>query len=70
MMQGLTTVREARERAGLTQQALAHRAGISLRTLARIEAGADCNVGTLARIASALDVPPATLLAEPAEAAS
>lgn len=71
-MQVLTTsknVREAREAAGLTQQALASRAEIALRTLARIEAGEDCTVRTLARIALALGVPLASLV-DPGEVAS
>lgn len=72
-MQVLTTskiVRTARESAGLTQQALSTKAGIAMRTLARIEAGEDCTISTLARIASALDVPLADLVTEPTEAAS
>jgi transcriptional regulator with XRE-family HTH domain len=69
-VQVLTTskaVRAARESAGLTQQTLAHNAGIALRTLARIEAGEDCTLRTLARIAMALDVPLAKLVDLPGE---
>ena len=35
-------VREARKRAGLTQRALAQRAGVAQSTVARIESGARC----------------------------
>lgn len=66
-----TSVRRARLAAGLSQQTLATQAGISLRTLARIERGEDTLVGTLTAIADALGVPVADLLApvEPSEAA-
>jgi transcriptional regulator with XRE-family HTH domain len=73
-MQSLTSVAVRREReiAGLSQQVLATKAGISLRTLSRIEAGEDCTVSTLEALAGALDLSPAALLAEPepTEAAS
>lgn len=72
-MQALATatrVRAQREAAGLTQQTLATRAQISLRTLSRIEGGEDCTVSTLARIAKALDIPLGQLVDEPSEAAS
>lgn len=49
-------VREARQQAGLTQQTLAERAGLALKTLSRIENGEDMNLSTLAAIAAALDV--------------
>jgi transcriptional regulator with XRE-family HTH domain len=65
MVQVLATsklVKAEREAAGLTQQALATTAGISMRTLARIEAGEDCNVSTLAALADALDIPVARLI--------
>lgn len=47
-------VRAVREAAGMTQQTLATRAGISLRTLSRIEAGEDSTLGTIDAIANAL----------------
>lgn len=59
-VQVLTTskaVKDERVAVGMTQQALATKADIALRTLARIEAGEDCNISTLARIAVALDIP-------------
>lgn len=70
-----TVLREARQRAGLSQQALAHGAGLSLRTITRIEAGGvDCTVATLTKIAGVLGVTVTDLLTptdeEPAEAAS
>lgn len=49
--------------AGLTQQTLAARAGISLKTLSRIEAGEDCTVGTLGPLAEHLGVNLAELFA-------
>ena len=55
-------IRARRESAGLSQQALATRAGIAIRTLARIEQGEDMRLGTLTQIAQALDVPVADLL--------
>lgn len=58
-------VRRARENAGKTQQSLAEQAGISLRTLSRIESGEDTLVGTLSAIAAALDMPVADLLPKP-----
>lgn len=57
------SIRQARTAAGLTQQTLAERAGIALRTLARIEQGEDARLGTLEAIAAALDTSLATLLA-------
>jgi len=51
------TIRTARQRAGITQQALAERAGLALKTLSRIENGEDMNLSTLTAIAAALDIP-------------
>jgi len=51
------TIRAARQRAGITQQALAERAGLALKTLSRIENGEDMNLSTLTAIAAALDIP-------------
>lgn len=58
------TLRRAREAQGLTQQTLATRAGVALRTLIRIEQGEDTKVGTLSAIAAVLDIPVSDLLAE------
>lgn len=55
-------VRTRRVEAGLSQQSLATRAGLSLRTLSRIEAGEDCTVSTLASLADALGITTADLL--------
>lgn len=58
-----TEVRRQRQALGLSQQTLATRAGVSLRTLARIEQGEDARLATLASIASALGTTTAELLA-------
>jgi transcriptional regulator with XRE-family HTH domain len=55
-------VREHREAAGLTQQVLATRAGLAIRTIARIEDGEDTKLGTLRAIAQVLDLELADLL--------
>lgn len=58
-MQDLTlgrNVKRLREAAGLTQQTLAARAGISLKTLSNIETGKDCTVGTLGLLVEHLGV--------------
>lgn len=52
----MTRIPELRERAALTQQELASKAGLSIRTLAYIEAGRDAKATTLQKIAAALDV--------------
>ena len=44
----------ARKEQKLTQQQLATMAGVSRRTIVLIEAGGDCTLGTLRRIANAL----------------
>lgn len=56
-------VKRLRVAAGLSQQALASKAGISLRTLTRIEAGKDCTVGTLGFLVEHLGVSLADLFA-------
>lgn len=53
-MRCVNPVREQRERAGLTQQALAERAGLSLRTVAYVEGGRGMKVETLTAISRAL----------------
>lgn len=56
-------IREAREHAGLTQVALAGRAGISQSELSRIESGQrSLSVGRLTLIAQHLGVSPAVFL--------
>lgn len=58
-------IAEVREHHGLTQEEAAERLGISLRHMKRIEAGHNMTIYTLARIALAFDVTPASLLAAP-----
>jgi len=53
-------------RGSLTQQTLAERAGIALRTLQKIEGGNPAHTDTLAKIAAALDVSVRELFEEPA----
>jgi HTH-type transcriptional regulator, competence development regulator len=56
-------IREERIKAGLTQQELAHLAGISIRTMQNLETnGRDPRVGTVRRVADALGVPFSLLL--------
>lgn len=55
---------------GLSQQALATKAGVATRTLARIEGGEDVRLGTLVLLATALDTTAADLLTPQAEVAS
>ncbi|NJQ04311.1 helix-turn-helix domain-containing protein [Streptomyces lonarensis] len=56
-------VREAREWANLTQEGLAHAAGLSRDTIVRVELGTrTARLDWLVQIADALDVPPASLL--------
>jgi transcriptional regulator with XRE-family HTH domain len=57
-------IRALRETAGLSQQSLATKAGVAIRTLARIEQGEDMRLGTLSAIAVALDVGVSELLPE------
>jgi len=56
-------IRALRADAGITREALSVAAGVSLRTLSRIEAGEDCKVTTLHSIALALDCPLEVLVA-------
>jgi transcriptional regulator with XRE-family HTH domain len=62
-------VKRIRQRLGLTQQTLAERAGLALKTLSRIENGEDMNTSTLSALAAALDVPAAELFADDIPAA-
>ncbi len=54
-----------RKRAGLSQQALADRAGLSLPTISRLERGANARYVTIELLARALQVPPARLIRPP-----
>ena len=58
-------IAEVRQHHALTQEEAAERLGISLRHMKRIEAGHNMTLFTLARIAFAFDVAPASLLAPP-----
>jgi transcriptional regulator with XRE-family HTH domain len=60
-------LRELRRRRGMSQSELAEQAGISLRTLARLESQSSrpCRTRTLARLARALGEDPAVLLPQP-----
>lgn len=55
-------VREVRLEQGMSQEKLAAESGVALRTIARIESGEDCLVGTASRLAEALDLDVAELL--------
>lgn len=61
-------VRTKRLAAGLTQTALADKAGLGLRTVQQIEAGDGTTVSTLYALARALDVDPGVLLDSPSDA--
>lgn len=59
------TVREARERRGLTLDQLADRAGLDRDDAAALESGtADPSFGTLVRLSRALDLPLSRLAAD------
>lgn len=59
-------IKRLRKRIGVTQEQLAERVGMNARKLQRIEAGrVDVRVSTLGRLAAALEVDVAELLAEP-----
>jgi transcriptional regulator with XRE-family HTH domain len=61
-------VRAYRERAELTLKAASERAEMNLTHWQKVEAGAvNATLNTLTRVADALDVDPADLLAEPAK---
>lgn len=58
-----TTLREARERLGLTQEQVAQRSGVHATEVSRIEAGKrDPQVSTVERLAEAVEVKPGQLL--------
>lgn len=56
-------LREARERLGITQEEVAHRSGVHVTELSRMEAGKrDPQISTLRRLAKAVEVKPGQLL--------
>jgi XRE family transcriptional regulator, regulator of sulfur utilization len=58
-------IKKARLKKGMTQEQLAHEAGMSLSTLARIETGAhEARISTILLIAKALGVSAASLIDE------
>lgn len=59
-----------RKRAGLSQQALAERAGLSISTISRLERGANARYVTIKLLAHALQVPPARLIRPPRQTQS
>jgi transcriptional regulator with XRE-family HTH domain len=67
-MPTLVGVRALRERLALKQAELAERAGVHRITLIRAERGHSMRVDVVAKIAAALRVPPARLVAPKAEA--
>ena len=58
----LSRLKGLRERKALTQEELAHKAGINRVTLARIETGAQPYPATVRKLADALGVEPAELM--------
>ena len=54
-----------RKRAGLSQQALADRAGLGIQTISRLERGGNARYVTIELLAHALQVPPARLIRRP-----
>jgi transcriptional regulator with XRE-family HTH domain len=62
-----TRLRQLRHKHGLSQEALANRAGISLSTVARLERrpSLPCRCRTLARLAAALGEKPAAISLPP-----
>lgn len=64
-------VREVREKAGLSQQTLAERAGLAIRTVSALENGVvDVRLSTMKAIADVLGVSVTDLIDEPAEASA
>ncbi len=67
MLGGLQRIRRAK---GLRREELATRAGVSIGTIASIERGGGCRMATAVKLAEALEVTVAELMAEPAKEAS
>ena len=65
-----TRVRATRLATGLTQEQLAVAAGLTSRTVKRVEAGEETTLGTLVAIAGALAVSVVDLVDDPQRAAS
>jgi transcriptional regulator with XRE-family HTH domain len=59
-----TRIGELRKRLGWTQEQLAERSTVAVRTIQRLESGSDASMETLALIAEALGVPVADLFAQ------
>ncbi|WP_032800561.1 helix-turn-helix domain-containing protein, partial [Streptococcus sobrinus] len=55
-MENKTLVANLRKQKGWTQERLAEKAGLSVRTIQRIERGDDSSLETLGLVANALDV--------------
>jgi transcriptional regulator with XRE-family HTH domain len=67
----LTKLKEARERAGLSQNKLAQQVGMTGDNISRLERGKqEPHLSTLEKLAQALDVAPEDLVDDPAELAS
>ncbi len=58
-------VRRLREQKCWSQEELGHRAGVSPRTIQRIESGSAAKLDTIALVAEALEIPPEDLIREP-----
>ncbi|HEU5382321.1 MAG TPA: helix-turn-helix transcriptional regulator [Ktedonobacteraceae bacterium] len=56
---------DLRKQVGLSQRALARRAGLSMQTISRLEHGANARYDTIELLAQALDVLPARLIRAP-----
>ena len=65
----LTRLRAVRERQALTQDELADKAGVSRQTVLKIEAGLEPRPATIRKLAAALGVKPADLMAPEGETA-
>jgi transcriptional regulator with XRE-family HTH domain len=62
-------IAEVRQLGEMTQEECAEKLGISLRHMKRLEAGHNMTIFTLARVASAFGISPASLLATPRSSA-
>lgn len=58
-------IRERRRALGLSQVALAQRSGVHAISIVRIEGGREPRPSTLAKLATALDVPPSAFVSPP-----